>query len=197
MKDIFANLYNKVTKFFHQAEESTDTSAKDVACNRLKLVLMQDRTNLSPAIMDRMKHELIDLLSKYVELDKELLDLSFEQEDSQMALMLSIPVIRAKEESEIEELLKLEEEVSEGVSEEIDSDEEIDDDETTEDDNEEEDSEDSEDSEVVEETTTESENITEDDSKDKIEEKTEPEENVEEEKKPEPSKKKSSKGAQV
>lgn len=71
---------------------------------------MQDRTNLSPAIMDRMRRELIDLLSKYLELDRELLDLNFEQEDSQMALMLSIPVLRAKTEEEIMELLRKEDE---------------------------------------------------------------------------------------
>ena len=110
MKDIFANLYKKVLSFFHQTEANASESAKDVACNRLKLVLMQDRTNLSPAIMERMRHELIDLLSKYLELDRELLDLNFEQEDEQMALMLSIPVIRAKDESEIEEILRLEDE---------------------------------------------------------------------------------------
>lgn len=109
MKDIFASLYNKVLSFFHQSE-TTDSNAKEVACNRLKLVLMQDRTNLSPAIMDRMRRELIDLLSKYLELDRELLDLNFEQEDSQMALMLSIPVLRAKTEEEIMELLKKEDE---------------------------------------------------------------------------------------
>ena len=109
MKDIFASLYNKVLSFFHQSE-TTDSNAKDVACNRLKLVLMQDRTNLSPAIMDRMRRELIDLLSKYLELDRELLDLNFEQEDSQMALMLSIPVLRAKTEEEIMELLRKEDE---------------------------------------------------------------------------------------
>ena len=109
MKDIFASLYNKVLSFFHQSE-TTDSNAKDVACNCLKLVLMQDRTNLSPAIMDRMRRELIDLLSKYLELDRELLDLNFEQEDSQMALMLSIPVLRAKTEEEIMELLRKEDE---------------------------------------------------------------------------------------
>ena len=115
MKDLFANLYNKVLSFFHQAEVKDSKSAKDVACNRLKLVLMQDRTNLSPAIMDRMRHELIDLLSKYLELDRELLDLSFEHEDDQMALMLSIPVIRAKDEQEIEEILRLEDEAKKDI----------------------------------------------------------------------------------
>ncbi len=131
MKDIFANLYNKVVSFFHQTENN-DTNAKDVACNRLKLVLMQDRTNLSPAIMDRMRKELIDLLSKYVELDRELLDLNFEQEDSQMALMLSIPVVRAKSEEEILEILE-----QEDAEKEEESEEELDEEETSEEESEE------------------------------------------------------------
>ena len=140
MKDLFANLYNKVLSFFHQTETAEGEASKNVACNRLKLVLMQDRTNLSPAIMDRMRHELIDLLSKYLELDRELLDLNFEQEDEQMALMLSIPVIRAKDEDEIQAILKLEDEAK--VQE---SDEEID-----EDSEEEEEEEENDDSEIAE-----------------------------------------------
>lgn len=110
MKDIFTDLYNKVFGFFRQAEKKEEESAKDVACNRLKFVLMQDRTNLTPELMDRMRRELIELLSKYVEMDKDALELGFEQEGTQMALMLSIPVVRAKEESEIEAVLAKEDE---------------------------------------------------------------------------------------
>lgn len=100
MKDIFTDFYNKVLGFFRQTEKKEN--AKDVACNRLRVVLMQDRTNLTPELLERMRQELVELLSKYVEMDKEALELNFEQEGSQMALMLSIPVLRAKEESEIE-----------------------------------------------------------------------------------------------
>ena len=110
MKDIFTDLYNKVFGFFRQAEKKEEESAKDVACNRLKFVLMQDRTNLTPELMDRMRRELIELLSKYVEMDKEALELGFEQEGTQMALMLSIPVVRAKDEAEIEAILAKEDE---------------------------------------------------------------------------------------
>ncbi len=145
MKDIFANLYNKVVSFFHQTDNET-SNAKDVACNRLKLVLMQDRTNLTPAIMDRMRKELIELLSKYVELDKELLDLNFEHEDNQMALMLSIPVIRAKNEEEIQEMIDKEEEEKK-LLEEAESEEE-DDDETSEENNEDDDTDEDEDDET-------------------------------------------------
>lgn len=148
MKDIFANLYNKVVSFFHQTDNET-TNAKDVACNRLKLVLMQDRTNLTPAIMDRMRKELIELLSKYVELDKELLDLNFEHEDNQMALMLSIPVIRAKNEEEIQEMIDKEEEEKK-LLEEAES-EEDDDDETSEENDEDDDTDEDEDDETEEE----------------------------------------------
>ncbi len=105
MKDIFTDLYNKVLGFFRQTEKKEEESAKEVACNRLKFVLMQDRTNLTPELMDRMRKELVELLSKYVEMDKEALELGFEQEGNQMALMLSIPVLRAKEEAEIEAVL--------------------------------------------------------------------------------------------
>ena len=110
MKDIFTDLYNKVLGFFRQTEKKEEETAKDVACNRLKFVLMQDRTNLTPELMDRMRKELVELLSKYVEMDKEALELGFEQEGTQMALMLSIPVLRAKEEAEIEAILAKEDE---------------------------------------------------------------------------------------
>jgi len=138
MKDIFTDFYNKVLSFFNRTEQSGE-NAKDVACNRLKLVLMQDRTNLTPAIMDRMRKELIELLSKYMELDRELLDLNFEHEEEQIALMLSIPVIRAKDENEINAILDKEDEEKRKIKllleEDLDDDfEEEDDDDTDEED---------------------------------------------------------------
>ena len=121
---LFSDIYNTVVKFFRPQEEQGDAS-KSVATNRLKLVLMQDRTNLTPKILEQMRGELIDLLSRYVELDKELLELNFEQEGEQVALMLSIPVIRAKDEEEIEAALKAEaeklEEKIEAIEEVMDS----------------------------------------------------------------------------
>lgn len=101
---LFTDFYNTVAKFFRPQDDIGDPS-KSVATNRLKLVLMQDRTNLTPKILEQMRGELVDLLSKYLEMDKELLELNFEQEGDQVALMLSIPVIRAKDEEEIEAAL--------------------------------------------------------------------------------------------
>jgi len=102
---ILQNLYNKVLGFFRQTEQEETEASKDTACNRLRVVFMQDRTNLTPELMERMRKEMVELLSKYVEMDKEALELNLEQDGDQVALMLSIPVIRAKDEEEIKEAL--------------------------------------------------------------------------------------------
>lgn len=122
MIDIFTDLYKKVISFF-QSQEKENTDSKNFACNRLKLVLMQDRTNLTPFLLERMRGEMIDVLSKYVEMDKEALELNFEQEGDSMALMLSIPVIRAKEEEEIQAAIKAEEEAKAKAKEEAEAEE--------------------------------------------------------------------------
>ena len=114
-ENIFAEIYNRILSLFGQ---NVKDESKNTAVNRLRLVLMQDRTNLTPEIMNRMRSELIGVLSKYVELDKEALDLNIGQEGEQMALMLSIPVIRAKDEAEIEQALKEEEEAKKAAAEE-------------------------------------------------------------------------------
>lgn len=118
---LFTDFYNTVAKFFRPQEEQLDSDpSKSVATNRLKLVLMQDRTNLTPKVLEQMRGEMIELLSKYLEMDKDLLELNFEQEGDQVALMLSIPVIRAKDEDEIEAAMN-----STDEEEDIEEDEEI------------------------------------------------------------------------
>lgn len=103
-ENILKELCNRVLSLFKQTE-TKEENTKSVACNRLRVVLMQDRTNLTPELLQRMRRELVELLSKYVEMDKDALELNFDQDGEQMALMLSIPVIRAKDEKEIEKAL--------------------------------------------------------------------------------------------
>ena len=143
-ENLLKEICNKVLSLFKQTEKEEE-NAKDVACNRLRVVLMQDRTNLTPELLQRMRRELVELLSKYVEMDKDALELNFDQEGDQMALMLSIPVIRAKDEKEIEEARKAEdaaEESDEDLESEEDDDSEEEKEEETSSEDEENDSED-------------------------------------------------------
>ena len=119
---ILQDLYNRVMGFFRQTDIEQKESTKETACNRLRVVLMQDRTNLTPELMERMRREMVELLSRYVEMDKEALELNLEQDGEQVALMLSIPVIRAKDEEEIKAALA-EEDAKKAKLEEVESDE--------------------------------------------------------------------------
>ena len=105
MKEIFTDIYNKVLNFFQNTKEEQDNS-KATACNRLKLVLMQDRVHLDPFIMQKMREEMINILNKYLEIVNEALDLNLAGEGDSIALMFNIPVIRAKSNEEIEEYEK-------------------------------------------------------------------------------------------
>ncbi|MDD3149219.1 MAG: cell division topological specificity factor MinE [Candidatus Gastranaerophilales bacterium] len=100
LSDIIVRCNNLIAASF-STKENENTSKED-AKNRLKLVLMHDRTNLDPATLSKMKDELVDVISKYVEIDREALDLNLESETNTIALVASIPVLRAKKKEEIE-----------------------------------------------------------------------------------------------
>ncbi len=73
-------------------------SSSNVAKDRLKMVLVSDRANCSPEIMEQIKNDLIYVLSKYVEIDLEGLDIKIEQMQSENdhgmvpALFANIPI---------------------------------------------------------------------------------------------------------
>lgn len=112
-ENIFSNFYNKVLSFFQKDKLQEGESAKDSATNRLKLVLMQDRSNLDGATMQKMREQLIAVISKYIEIDQEALDLNLEADGDEIALMLNIPVIRARTREEIDEIEAKEQEAKE------------------------------------------------------------------------------------
>lgn len=105
MKDILTDLYNKVINFF-QSEKIEGENTKETAKSRLRLVLMQDRSNLEPETMAQLREELIEVISKYIVIDKESLGLNLDGDGESMALMLNIPVVRAKKPEEIKEALE-------------------------------------------------------------------------------------------
>ncbi len=125
MKTLISDIYNRIVEFF-QNEKSEAT--RDCATNRLQVILMHDRTKLDPLIMNKMREELIDVFSKYVVIDKEELEIGLKNEGDAVALMLNIPVVRAKTEEELEAIRKQLQEEETKISE--TDDEEENDDET-------------------------------------------------------------------
>ena len=67
-------------------------SSGDVAKSRLKLVLSSDKAGCSPEIMEQMKNEIIQVISKYIDVDTEGLEFSFRNDDGSNSLHANIPI---------------------------------------------------------------------------------------------------------
>jgi len=61
---------------------SAKATSKDVARDRLKLVLMQDRVNCSPDLLEMIKNDIMGVLAKYVDIGDVDLDMKITQEMS-------------------------------------------------------------------------------------------------------------------
>ena len=106
MKDIFSDLYDRVLSFFN-SQPQNDT--KVIAKSRLRTVLMQDRVGFSERAMQMLKDDMIDSISRYLEIDVDSFDLSIDANENATILNLSIPVLRPKTDEEIDEALSLQE----------------------------------------------------------------------------------------
>ncbi len=110
MKDLFQELYNKVLSLFNSSKEEIDPT-KNIALNRLKTVLMQDRAGFSERAIQMLKEELISVVSKYMEINEENFEMEIDStEEGGSALKLNIPVLRAKTDDEIDRNIKEKEE---------------------------------------------------------------------------------------
>jgi cell division topological specificity factor len=77
--------------FFEKLMGRKTTSA-DNAKERLKLVLIHDRTDISPAALEKMKDELIQVISRYIEIDPTAVNISMAQEGREQRLVADIPL---------------------------------------------------------------------------------------------------------
>ena len=74
------------------------TNSGDVAKDRLKLLLVSDRANCSPEIMEMIKNDIIKVISKYMDIDTQGLDIQLTQTESDgkngkvPALYANIPI---------------------------------------------------------------------------------------------------------
>lgn len=125
------NFFKKIAK-----TESQDNSSKETAKERLHLVLMQDRANVSADFLEMMKQEIIEVIKKYIDVDENAIDVRLTNKTNDdgtngaPALYANIPIISIKEgsreyskkeeQSKVEEKveLKQEEKVDEKISQE-------------------------------------------------------------------------------
>ena len=101
-------MFDNIFKFFKKEEKS-----KDLAKERLKLVLIHDKANVSPQFLEMVKGEIIKVIKKYMEIDEQALDIQLTKVKSDEGdrivpqLVANIPIINVKTDSvETKEMIK-------------------------------------------------------------------------------------------
>ena len=72
----------------------SETRSKDDAKHRLKVLLVHDQVDLTPAQLDKMKDEIMEVIARYVEVDQSEAEFRITREDDGIALVSSVPVRR-------------------------------------------------------------------------------------------------------
>ena len=80
MMELFNRLFGRQT---------SSATAKE----RLRLVLLSDHLSLAPELVDDLKRELIDVISRYVEVDRSNIVVNFEQQERVIAMLANVPIL--------------------------------------------------------------------------------------------------------
>jgi len=69
------------------------SSSREVAKERLRLVLAHDRSDISPALLDTLKDEIVAVISRHVAIDVEGVQVNFSQSAHETRLVADIPLL--------------------------------------------------------------------------------------------------------
>lgn len=97
-------MFESIVNFFKNLgkTEKGDNNSRDTAKERLHLVLMQDRANVSADFLDLMRQEIIEVIKKYVEIDESEIDVRMTNKQNDdgsngaPSLYANIPIINIK-----------------------------------------------------------------------------------------------------
>ena len=109
-------MFENVINFFKKIgkKDQIEAKSKDTAKERLHLVLMQDRANVSADFLDMMRQEIIEVIKKYIDVDEKDIDVRLTNktnEDGTMgapALYANIPIAGIREEMKKEKNIEKE-----------------------------------------------------------------------------------------
>lgn len=127
-------MFDNIIKFFKKFSKEEKKDSKETAKERLHLVLMQDRANVSADFMELMKQEIIEVIKKYIDVDENSIDVKLTNKvntdgtTGAPMLYANIPILNVKDDTkqinidrnlntEVKEETESKQEINEEVSE--------------------------------------------------------------------------------
>ena len=109
-------MFENVINFFKKIgrRDQIEEKSKDTAKERLHLVLMQDRANVSADFLDMMRQEIIEVIKKYIDVDEKDIDVRLTNKTNEdgttgaPALYANIPIAGIREEMKKEKNIEKE-----------------------------------------------------------------------------------------
>jgi len=81
-------LFDMLTRMFTKET----VASKDIARERLRLVLVHDRSSVSSNLLNAVKEDLIKVIKKYMDIDEECLSVNLKNAEDSVALVANIPI---------------------------------------------------------------------------------------------------------
>ena len=98
-------MFESIINFFKKFSKEEKKDSKDTAKERLHLVLMQDRANVSADFLELMRQEIIEVIKKYIEVDERAIEVRLTNKENSdgtvgaPALYANIPIVTIKDEA--------------------------------------------------------------------------------------------------
>jgi cell division topological specificity factor len=71
-------------------------NSKDAAKKRLQFSLIYDKLEVNDTTLTDLQQDIVDVISKYFEIDKDALELKVKRDDNVSALVFNTPILQVK-----------------------------------------------------------------------------------------------------